>query len=162
MAGSQTGRCYARMKSVFVCCTAAVLGALLAGCATGPSQPGPGGVTGVQGSDANPPLTIGMASTEVRRLWGEPAEVTPVADPRMSVEIWIYRGGVTTHVAPVATGVREVMAFNPVFEGGVVATAEPFYQVQTRRIAHFHHVVMIDGKVAESWQSRRELPVVMN
>lgn len=139
-----------------------LLAGVLAGCAN-PSARAPGAsVAHAQPQSERPPLTVGMPAEEVRRLWGDPNEIRPSKDPSDNAEVWVYEGRVTTHAAPAATSVRQVMSYNPVFEGGMVATTEPVYSIQTRRIMHIDQIVMMHGKVVEAWQTRRELPVMIN
>lgn len=144
-----------------------VLAMVLSGCASAPTASSgqatatPAGPADKPRNDDRPPLTVGMPASEVRRLWGDPVKIEPVSDPQLKVEVWIYEGRVTERTTPVATTTREVMSYNPIFEGGVVPTIVNVYSIQTRRIAELHHVVIVGDKVADVFRSQRELPVEM-
>jgi hypothetical protein len=142
------------MKTCVVLFAALLLGSLLSGCASSSARTTPD----VQVDNTRPELTVGMAATDVERLWGRPSKVRPVADPAMTVEVWTYFGTVSTRAVPVITSVQRVPAFNLAAENMITQAPEPVYQVETRRYEEVITVVLINGRVVDLRRATRELP----
>jgi hypothetical protein len=96
-----------------------------------------------------------MTPAEVRAVWGEPAEVTPVASPDGSSERWLYRQPPRNVVEQKVTGTREVQYVDPI-TGAERMIPEPVYSNVTTTIVEEIHLLWFNGKLIKWTRQRHE------
>ena len=139
----------------------AALFALLAGCSSLPppspaKDAGAGSTVTAVSSGPERTLQKGMTAEAVKRIMGEPAEITPMPSPTGKAEIWVYRRTSSIPIQQVPVGTRSTDITTVGGDGQAHLAQrieEPVFALQIQIVDETISLLMFDGKFIEQKES---------